>query len=387
MSPFKLLIQGALLVGAVAVSWQMWVFLNADKDYAIGKSALEARQFGPAMQYLNRSIKANPWNGSALFSLGSAFIQRNSQDYTALLETRRFFNRVMTFVPIEREEPLAPLPDIPEELRAAFPLLTEAEDLVQLRPIVFHRGLVEEWQGRWANALDHYEQAYCVSVLPEEKQTYRRRISECLIDLAVEALQRGDRVSALGHVRRAYDIAPGRSVVLEALGAVLFLSGNTDEAVPHLEQALALEPNSYIAALVLARIHVAAGRLGEATPLLERAYLTPYTESTLMLDRVLGEALAVYQSTNEPPTTPSPRAMAAFLAARIYLDADQNEAAATLLDGLRMPLDENPHYWFERGRLALRQEERVKARVYLLNCVGKLPNHAGALRLLARMER
>jgi tetratricopeptide (TPR) repeat protein len=94
-----------------------------------------------------------------------------------------------------------------------------------------------------------------------------------LVALAkLEVAEHQDLVRAEAHVRRAVEQSPGDGWALNALGAVLLLTGRIEEGISYLEAAIHALPEAPNPYLTLAALRADQGRTDEALDLLDQLF-------------------------------------------------------------------------------------------------------------------
>jgi tetratricopeptide (TPR) repeat protein len=225
--------------------------------------------------------------------------------------------------------------------------------------------------------MGQYERVLCVASGEEYLEIGRYRLADCHLELATREIAHGRNREALEHVRRAAVLQPERPVVLASLGALSFYLEDDDDAEQLLRRAVRDDPDLFLAHFTLARLYRHQERREEALTALERCLLVPYVRNTMILERILAEAL-----TMAPEDTTG---YADYLAGRaFYLGREYAKAGEHLLKAEERGLGHLAELHFLLGRVALHEgRPEEEARRYRL-AVAANPRHIEALREVAR---
>jgi tetratricopeptide (TPR) repeat protein len=220
------------------------------------------------------------------------------------------------------------------------------------------RGLLE--RKRYDDAAEALDQAIALNP---------RRIEAYVLRAAIHAARR-DYKAGVRLLRRAQALAPANLDVLAALGAQLYLGGETDDGAALLERVVAREPERYEAQGLLGRYHVGRERWPEAIVAIE-AYLTRRPAALASADPVhqarLAEAFLRAGRARDARDLYAvvlkarPKEVAARLGRAWALAAiDCNEAMRALSE-LEDLVEAHPEILLVRGRCALALGDATRA--------------------------
>jgi predicted Zn-dependent protease len=220
------------------------------------------------------------------------------------------------------------------------------------------RALLED--KRYGDAAEALDQAIALNP---------RRIEAYVLRAAIFAAKR-EYAAGVRLLRRAQALAPANLDVLAALGAQLYLGGETDDGAALLEQVVAREPQRYEAQALLGRYHVGHERWRDAIVAIE-AYLAKRPKALASADPVhqarLAEAYlragrardarALYDRVLKA----RPREVAARMGRAWALAAIDCKEALRALSELDDLVEAHPEILLVRGRCALSLGDAARA--------------------------